>query len=331
MARDNIERWVAGGLAVLALLVGVAAPARAQPAIPDDPWLPPALLARAASVESDRARGGGDGPRACARCAPRISWWSCSSATTTPVYARRPRERWGPPTIPSTSDRCDGPPSPTTGRACAKPRPAPPPRSCRSIAALDWPRRTPRSAQAAATSIFISRAAPLSISAAPQRCSAPGTARRPRQPDHARRHSPARPRRSAATSCCSRSQNLWFYGDLRGVSRRARRARRLGYRYPVAKEQLTDLLVAPFNPRVLKSPWVWAGVPALLGAGVSAHLAGVADRCSAPGSRSLADGKGVNFFGYHYGTDGRRRARRDLQRSASICRSPSARSRCFAA
>src|SRR5581483_2739122 len=53
-ARDNIQRWVACALGVA--LLGIAAPARAGDAVPDDPWLPPALLARAASpVATERA------------------------------------------------------------------------------------------------------------------------------------------------------------------------------------------------------------------------------------------------------------------------------------
>jgi membrane protease YdiL (CAAX protease family) len=99
------------------------------------------------------------------------------------------------------------------------------------------------------------------------------------------------------------AQDLWFYGIF-AAYRDARVARAdLGYHYPVAKEQMTDLLAAPFNPRVLKSPWVWAGVPALLGAGLLiTKLVSPTDLGS--GTRSLSDGRGVNFLGYHYGTTG---------------------------
>ncbi len=98
-------------------------------------------------------------------------------------------------------------------------------------------------------------------------------------------------------------QNVWFYGIF-AAYRDARLARAdLGYHYPVAREEMTDLLAAPFNPRVLASPWVWAGVPALVGAGVLLTRL-VSPTVFGSGSRSLSDGKGVNFFGYHYGTAG---------------------------
>jgi membrane protease YdiL (CAAX protease family) len=99
-------------------------------------------------------------------------------------------------------------------------------------------------------------------------------------------------------------QNLWLYGIFASY-RDARLARGdLGARYPVAREQLSDLLFAPFNPRVLKSPWVWAGLPALLGGAVGlgvlfTHLSG---EPATEMTRSLSDGGGVQFFGKHYGT-----------------------------
>jgi membrane protease YdiL (CAAX protease family) len=98
-------------------------------------------------------------------------------------------------------------------------------------------------------------------------------------------------------------QNLWLYGIFASY-RDARLARGdLGARYPVAREQLSELLFAPFNPRVLKSPWVWAGLPALLGGAVGLgvlfnHLSG---EPATQMTRSLTDGGGVQFFGKHYG------------------------------
>jgi len=101
------------------------------------------------------------------------------------------------------------------------------------------------------------------------------------------------------------AQNTWFYG-IYASYRDARLARGdLGARYPVAKEQLGDLLLAPFNPRVLKSPWVWGGLPLMLGAAVGAsYLIARASAAEAPAAavRTLGDGGGVTFFGRHYGT-----------------------------
>ena len=99
-------------------------------------------------------------------------------------------------------------------------------------------------------------------------------------------------------------QNLWFYGVFASY-RDARLARGdLGARYPVAKEELPALLAAPFNPRVLKSPWVWAGLPAMLGAAVGASylISHATSNSTSVAMRTLADGNGVQFFGKHYGT-----------------------------
>jgi membrane protease YdiL (CAAX protease family) len=99
-------------------------------------------------------------------------------------------------------------------------------------------------------------------------------------------------------------QNLWFYGIFASY-RDARLARGdLGARFPVAKEGLTDLLIAPFNPHVLKSPWVWAGLPAMLGAAVGASyvISHATSNHASVALRTLGDGKGVWFFGQHYDT-----------------------------
>jgi membrane protease YdiL (CAAX protease family) len=100
------------------------------------------------------------------------------------------------------------------------------------------------------------------------------------------------------------AQNLWFYGVFASY-RDARLARGdFGAHYPVAREGLSDLLLAPFNPRVLKRPWVWAGLPLMLGAAVGASYA--ISRATSEGMgttmRSLGDPGGVQFFGRHYGT-----------------------------
>ncbi|HSZ83274.1 MAG TPA: CPBP family glutamic-type intramembrane protease [Polyangia bacterium] len=102
------------------------------------------------------------------------------------------------------------------------------------------------------------------------------------------------------------AQNLWFYG-VYATYRDARLARGdAGARYPVAREDVGDLLFAPFNPRVLKSPWVWAGVPLMLTAAVGASYvfskAGSSSDSMSSSMRTLGDGGGVQFFGRHYGT-----------------------------
>ncbi|HTA19487.1 MAG TPA: CPBP family intramembrane glutamic endopeptidase [Polyangia bacterium] len=101
-------------------------------------------------------------------------------------------------------------------------------------------------------------------------------------------------------------QNLWFYG-IYATYRDARLARGdAGARYPVAREDVGDLLFAPFNPRVLKSPWVWAGVPLMLTAALGAsYVFSKAEPSSdsmSSSMRTLGDGGGVQFFGKHYGT-----------------------------
>ncbi len=65
-------------------------------------------------------------------------------------------------------------------------------------------------------------------------------------------------------------QNLWFY-SIFDAYRDARVARGdYGYRHAITRESLGDLTSAPFRPSVLASPWVWAGVPIAVGAGVLA-------------------------------------------------------------
>ena len=55
-AKDNVQTLGRRGLAVAALLVGLAAGATPRSRVHDDPWLRPALLARAASANPGRAR-----------------------------------------------------------------------------------------------------------------------------------------------------------------------------------------------------------------------------------------------------------------------------------
>lgn len=93
-------------------------------------------------------------------------------------------------------------------------------------------------------------------------------------------------------------QNAWFY-SIFDAYRDARVLRGdVGYSFAITRERLPDLVTAPFNPRVLKSPWVWAGVPLALiaGIGVSALAAG-GDLSSNP---SIFDVKQINFLGHNY-------------------------------
>lgn len=71
-----------------------------------------------------------------------------------------------------------------------------------------------------------------------------------------------------------------------------------GYRLPVSEESLSDLLLAPFSPSVLKSPWVWAGTPLMVAAGVALSLA-ISD--SELPDRNLFNDEEVNFLGRRYG------------------------------
>src|SRR5262245_441009 len=92
-------------------------------------------------------------------------------------------------------------------------------------------------------------------------------------------------------------QNLWFY-SIFDAYRDARVLRGdAGYRYAITRESLPDLASAPFRPSVLASPWVWAGVPLALGAGIAASY--LADR-SATSNPSIFDVKNVNVLGHTF-------------------------------
>jgi membrane protease YdiL (CAAX protease family) len=96
------------------------------------------------------------------------------------------------------------------------------------------------------------------------------------------------------------AQNLWSYGIFASY-RDARLARGdLGYRYPISREGLDDLVVAPFRPRVLARPWFWAGVPLMLGAAIG-FSALVAPDDLGRGTRSLSEVDRVWFLGRGYG------------------------------
>jgi hypothetical protein len=97
------------------------------------------------------------------------------------------------------------------------------------------------------------------------------------------------------------AQNLWWYGIF-AAYRDARLMRNdVGYKFPVAKEGLAELAFSPFNPRVLKKPWVWAGLPLMVGAAAGFTYLLDPDGFGG-GMRSLSDGGGVDFLGKHYST-----------------------------
>lgn len=91
-------------------------------------------------------------------------------------------------------------------------------------------------------------------------------------------------------------QNLWFY-SIFDAYRDARVARGdIGYRIPITRESLDDLYTAPFRPSVLKSPWFWGGVPAMLALGIGvSYLVGT--DATGPNPPTIFDVDRVNVFG----------------------------------
>ena len=91
------------------------------------------------------------------------------------------------------------------------------------------------------------------------------------------------------------AQNLWTYAIF-DAYRDARVLRGdAGYKHSISRESLGDLALASFNPSVLKSPWVWGGVPAMLGAGLFfSYLISPSAFTDHP---SIFDVNEVNFLG----------------------------------
>ena len=93
-------------------------------------------------------------------------------------------------------------------------------------------------------------------------------------------------------------QNLWFY-SIFDAYRDARVLRGdAGYTFSITREQLPELVSAPFRPSVLKSPWVWAGVPIALAAGIG--ISALASSGGLTGNPSIFDVPRVNFLGHSY-------------------------------
>jgi hypothetical protein len=92
------------------------------------------------------------------------------------------------------------------------------------------------------------------------------------------------------------AQNLWFY-SMFDAYRDARVLRGdAGYQHPITRETLDELLLAPFDPRVLRSPWVWGGVPVALAAGLGFSY--LVDRESFREARSITEVDKVNVLGH---------------------------------
>lgn len=93
-------------------------------------------------------------------------------------------------------------------------------------------------------------------------------------------------------------QNLWFYSifDAYRDARLLRDDR--GYRFDISRESLSELAIAPFHPRVLKQPWVWAGVPLALAVGIAASYAASPSDFTTP--KSIFEVDRVNVFGRRF-------------------------------
>ncbi len=102
-----------------------------------------------------------------------------------------------------------------------------------------------------------------------------------------------------ALALATAGQNLWFYAIF-DAYRDARVARGdEGYDIPITRESLDDLYTAPFRPSVLKSPWFWAGVPAMLAAGITvSYLADRSNHTITPPTIFEVDK--VNFLGKNF-------------------------------
>lgn len=93
-------------------------------------------------------------------------------------------------------------------------------------------------------------------------------------------------------------QNAWFY-SIFDAYRDARVLRGdAGYSFSITRETLPHLATAPFRPSVLKRPWVWAGVPIALLAGIG--VSALASSSDFSGNPSIFDVPRVNFLGHSF-------------------------------
>ncbi len=91
------------------------------------------------------------------------------------------------------------------------------------------------------------------------------------------------------------AQNLWFY-SIFDAYRDARVLRDdAGYKVPITRESLGELALASFDPRVLKSPWVWGGVPIMVGIGLGFSY--LVDREAFDNAKTIRDVQKINVLG----------------------------------
>lgn len=94
------------------------------------------------------------------------------------------------------------------------------------------------------------------------------------------------------------AQNLWFT-SIFAAYREARRLRgNLGYRTPLNTESIGELMTAPVRGSVLKSPWVWGGVPVMVGLAVG--LQALANGGLGGSGRSVFHGDPINVLGRRF-------------------------------
>lgn len=93
-------------------------------------------------------------------------------------------------------------------------------------------------------------------------------------------------------------QNALTYGIFDAYRSARLQRKNEGYEYPVSEERFGTLLAAPFDPEVLASPWVWAGTPVFLTAGLGLVYAVSGDDFRS--DRTIFEPGRVNFLGSRF-------------------------------
>jgi membrane protease YdiL (CAAX protease family) len=94
------------------------------------------------------------------------------------------------------------------------------------------------------------------------------------------------------------AQNLWFY-SIFDAYRDARVLRDdAGYKIKITRESLGDLTLASFDPRVLKSPWVWGAVPVMVGIGLGFSY--LVDKEAFDNAKTIRDVSKINVLGRQF-------------------------------